>query len=159
MEEPSGDEIRKSNMETLANAHATYVEAIRKSFGEDGLKTIGKANRLHGLRLGEVGLESGGLRRGDLVSIYEFFKSAYPYFGFELTLNKNTNTELELKVTSCPWIKAFKEKGANEDICHWVCKIDEGIGQAVDAKLRMTLPKCMMRGDDYCIYRYQRMQD
>jgi hypothetical protein len=156
MAKPSADEIRRSNMITLANAHATYVEAIRKSFGKDGLKTIGEANRLHGLKLGEAGIESGDLRKGELDSIFKFFKSAFPYFGFKLTLNKVTDTELELKVTSCPWIDAFKEQGSKDDICHWVCKIDEGIGQAVDPELKMSLPKCMMRGDEYCIYRYEK---
>ena len=156
MTDPSADEIRKGNMATLANAHATYIEAVRKSFGDDGLKLIGEENRNHGLKLGEAGIESGGLRKGELASIFDFFKNAYPYFGFELSLNKNTDSELELKVTSCPWIDAFKAQGAKEDICHWVCKIDEGIGQAVDPELKMSLPKCMMRGDDYCIYRYER---
>jgi hypothetical protein len=61
---------------------------------------------------------------------------------------------MEMKVTYCPWIEGFKAKEAQSEVCEWVCKIDEGIGQAVDSDVKMTLPKCMMRGDPYCIYRY-----
>jgi hypothetical protein len=156
MTDPTADDVRRSNMATLANAHAIYIEAIRKSFGLDGLESIGEENRIHGLKLGKAAIASGDLRKGDLQSIFEFFKSAYPYFGFELSLGKSTDSEIELNVTYCPWIDAFKEQGANEDICHWVCKIDEGIGQAVDSELRMSIPKCMMRGDSHCVYLWKK---
>jgi hypothetical protein len=110
----------------------------------------------HGLRLGEAGIKSGGLRKGDLKSIFEFFDSAHPYFGFELSIGEITDKRFDLKVTYCPWIETFKARGAEEDICKWVTLMDEGIGQAVDPDVSMTIPKCMMRGDDYCIYRWEK---
>ncbi len=143
-------------MVTLASAHAIYVEAVRKSMGGKGLTTIGEANRLHGIELGKAGIKEGGLRKGDLKSIIEFFIAAHPYFGFEIELQKATDKELEMKVTYCPWIDTFKAEHAGQDICDWVTKMDEGIGQAVDPKAKMTLPKCMMRGDEYCVYRYSK---
>lgn len=143
-------------MVTLASAHAVYVEAVRKAIGQKGLAAIGEANRLHGIELGKAGIKQGGLRKGDLKSIIEFFISAHPYFGFEIQLQKATDKELEMKVTYCPWMDTFKAENAGRDICEWVTKMDEGIGQAVDPKVKMTLPKCMMRGDDSCIYRYSK---
>ena len=154
MTRPSADEVRKVCMATLADAHAVYVEAIRQTMGRKGLNAIGEANRLHGLTLGESAIQSGGLRKGDLHSIFDFFSAAHPYFGFELEVDSFTDTKLDLKVTSCPWIDAFRARGAGEDICTWVTQIDEGIGQAVDPTVRLTIPKCMMRGDHYCIYSY-----
>jgi len=141
-------------MQTLADTHVVYVEAVREALGPEGLKAIGDANRMHGLNLGESAIKAGSLRRGDLLSIFEFFDAAHPYFGFELEVENINETKLDLKVTSCPWIDSFKARNAGEDICTWVTLIDEGIGQAVDADVKLTIPKCMMRGDDYCIYRW-----
>ena len=149
---PSADEVRKTNMETLASAHAVYVETMRKHCGEEGLKAIEEANREHGLELGKAGIESGALRKGEPESIFGFFEAAHPYFGFELELTDSSKDSVEIKVHSCPWIDTFKAEGAEEDICHWVCAMDDGIGRAVDEELRLSIPKCMMRGDDYCIY-------
>ncbi|OLS31773.1 MAG: hypothetical protein ThorAB25_00750 [Candidatus Thorarchaeota archaeon AB_25] len=156
MDEPSADDVRIVGMSTVAAAHTVYVETVRKNFGKKGLEALGEANRLHGLELGEQSVKDGGLRPGDLKSIYEFFAAAHPYFGFELEINEVTDRLIDLKVTACPWIDTFRAKGANEDICHWVTKIDEGIGQAVDSSLSMSVPKCMMQGDDHCIYRYEK---
>ena len=156
MTKPSADDVRKASMVTLASAHAVYVEAVRKIAGEEGLDKLGEANRVHGLELGEDAIRAGTLRRGDLYSIYEMFDAAYPFFGFELSVLESTEDRLDLKVTYCPWLKTFRAKKAGSDICHWVTKMDEGIGQAVDPSLKMTLPKCMTRGDDYCIYRWEK---
>ena len=156
MEQPSADDVRKNSMVILSNAHAVYVETMRTQFGEKGLGALGEANRLHGIELGRNGIKEGGLRKGDLRSIYEFFVSAHPYFGFELELTKVTDSMLDMKVTSCPWIDTFKANNVGPDICYWVTKMDEGIGQAVDPELQMTIPKCMMRGDDYCIYLWEK---
>ncbi len=155
MSKPTADDVRKANMETLAAAHAVYVEAVRDFAGEEGLERIGEANRLHGLELGKAAIEAGSLREGDLRSIYEFFQAGHPFFGFELELLDVDNASLRLKVHACPWVATFKSKGAKDDICQWVCKMDEGIGQAVDPELEMAIPKCMMRGDDYCIYQWK----
>ncbi|MFX1561382.1 MAG: L-2-amino-thiazoline-4-carboxylic acid hydrolase [Promethearchaeota archaeon] len=156
MHKPSADEVRIVGMSTVAAAHTVYVETVREKFGESGLAALGEANRLHGLELGEQGVKDGGLRKGDLRSIYEFFAAAHPFFGFELEIAELNVDQIDLKVTACPWIDTFRAKGANEDICHWVTKIDEGIAQAVDPELSMTVPKCMMQGDDYCIYRWEK---
>lgn len=156
MGKPTADDVRKANMGTLASAHVVYIEAVRKLMGEEGLESVGEENRLHGIDLGEAALADGSLRKGDLLSISEMFRAAYPYFGFELSVTDHSETRLDLKVTKCPWIKTFREMRAGSDICKWVTKMDEGIGQAVDSALEMTLPKCMMRGDDYCIYRWQK---
>ncbi len=156
MEGPTPDEVRVVGMSTVASAHTIYVETVRANFGQSGLEAIGEANRLHGIELGKEGVESGALREGDLKSIYEFFAAAHPYFGFELDLIEVTDRLIDIKVTACPWIDTFKARGAKEDICHWVCKMDEGIAQAMDPELTMSIPKCMMRGDDHCIYRWEK---
>ncbi|MFQ5831687.1 MAG: L-2-amino-thiazoline-4-carboxylic acid hydrolase [Candidatus Thorarchaeota archaeon] len=153
---PSADDVRVVGMSTVASAHVVYVETVRAAFGKKGLEALAEANRLHGLELGEQGVKDGGLRKGDLNSIHDFFAAAYPYFGFVLEIADASDRLLDLKVTECPWIDTFRTKNANDDICHWVTKIDEGIGQAVDPGLRMTLPMCMMRGDDHCIYRWEK---
>ena len=156
MTNPTADQVRKASMVTVASAHAVYVEAVRRMAGEKGLEQLGEANRLHGLQLGEDAIRAGSLRRGDMMSIFEMFDAAHPYFGFDLSVLESTNSRLDIKVTKCPWIKTFKAKNAGSDICYWVCKMDEGIGQAVDSDLTMSLPKCMMRGDEYCIYRWEK---
>ncbi|MHA3964686.1 MAG: L-2-amino-thiazoline-4-carboxylic acid hydrolase [Candidatus Thorarchaeota archaeon SMTZ1-45] len=154
MEKPSADEVRAVGMSTVAAAHVVYVETVREKFGNPGLEALGEANRLHGLELGEQGVKDGGLRKGDLKSIHDFFAAAHPFFGFELELVDVTDRLVDIKVTACPWIDTFRSKGAKEDICDWVTKIDEGIAQAVDSELTMSVPKCMMRGNDHCIYRW-----
>jgi hypothetical protein len=154
MLQPSTEEVRKSCMETLADTHVVYVEAVRQILGTEGLKAISEANRLHGLNLGESALHSGNLRKSDLYSIFEFFEAAHPYFGFQLEVEDFTECKLDLKVTSCPWLDSFKARSAGEDICTWITSIDDGIGQVVDPDVKLTIPKCMMRGDDYCIYRW-----
>jgi hypothetical protein len=156
MTEPTADEVRKTTQSVVASAHTVYVETARECCGEAGLEAIAAANIIHGRELGEDAVKLGGLRRGDLKSIYEFFEAGHPYFGFELEIEEATDTKLDLKVTSCPWIDTFRARGASEDICYWVTKIDEGIGHAVDPELAMTLPMCMMRGDDHCIYRFEK---
>lgn len=156
MDEPSADDVRGVGMSTVAAAHTVYVETVRENFGKKGLEALGEANRLHGLELGEQGVKDGGLRKGDLKSVYDFFAAAHPYFGFELEIAEVNDRLIDLKVTACPWIDTFRAKGANEDICHWVTKIDEGIAQAVDSSISMSVPKCMMRGDEHCIYRFER---
>lgn len=154
MEGPSANEVRLVGMSTVAAAHTVYIETVRRNFGKKGLEALAEANRLHGLELGKQGVKDGGLRKGDLESICEFFSAAYPFFGFALEMVEVSDRKLDVRVTSCPWIDTFRAKGAKEDICNWVTKIDEGIAQAVDPELRMTVPKCMMRGDDHCIYRW-----
>ena len=156
MDEPSADEVRRANMIALASAHAIYVEAIREIAGEKGLEGVGEANRLHGLELGRNAIQSGELRMGDLSSIFDFFESAHPFFGFELEKMSESDDSLDIKVTYCPWIDTFRDEGARDDICTWVCKMDEGIGQAINSGVTMTLPMCMMRGDPYCIYHYEK---
>ena len=156
MDTPSPEEVRTVGMSTVAAAHAVYVETVREKYGQAGLKALAEANRLHGLELGKQGVKDGGLKKGDLKSIHEFFEAAYPFFGFELELVDISDKHIEVKVTACPWIETFRAKGANEDICLWVTKIDEGIAQAVDPELSMTVPKCMMRGDDHCIYHWSK---
>ena len=141
-------------MNTLADAHAIYVEAIRSLMGDEGLKAISEVNRLHGLELGKAGIEQRTLRKGDFRSIFEFFDGGRPYFGFDLSIGALTDKRFDLKVTSCPWIESFKARGAGSDLCEYVTKIDEGIGQVVDPDVSMSIPKCMMRGDDHCIYRW-----
>ena len=153
---PSADDVRRASMTTLAETHTVYVETVRKSWGEEGLRILGEANRLHGLELGKAAVEQGGLRLGDYKSLFEFFDGAHPYFGFELSISGMTDKSFDLKVTYCPWLDGFRGKGASPDICEWVTKIDEGIGQAVDPEFRMIIPKCMMRGDDHCIYRWEK---
>ena len=153
---PSADDVRRASMTTLAETHAIYVESVRSLMGQEGLKAIGEANRLHGLELGRAAVEQGNLRVGDYKSIFEFFDGGRPYFGFELSIGDMTDRRFDLKVTYCPWFEGFKGKGAGSDVCEWVTKIDEGIGQVVDPEFRMTIPKCMMRGDDHCIYRWEK---
>ena len=141
-------------MSTVAAAHAVYVETVRQNFGEKGLDALAEGNRLHGLELGMQGVKDGGLRKDDLKSIHEFFAAAHPFFGFEVELEDVSENQIDVRVTVCPWIETFRAKGAKEDICHWVTKIDEGIAQAVNPNLKMNIPMCMMRGDDHCIYRW-----
>ncbi|MGQ4912251.1 MAG: L-2-amino-thiazoline-4-carboxylic acid hydrolase [Candidatus Thorarchaeota archaeon] len=159
MAKPSAESVRKENMITLASAHAVYIETARRLAGQKGLEAVGEANRLHGLELGEEAVRAGYMRKGDLHSLFEMFDGSRPYFGFELSVIKSTDDVLEMKVTYCPWIETFKKKGAGKDICTWLCKMDEGIGQAVDPTVRMTLLKCMMRGDEFCIYRWEKHAD
>ncbi len=156
MSNPSADDVRRANMNTLADTHVIYVEAIRRLTGDKGLKAISEANRLHGLELGKTGIKQGTLKKGDLLSIFQFFDGAHPFFGFKLSIGDQTDKRFDLKVTYCPWLESFKARGAGSDICQYVTKIDEGIGQAVDPDVKLSIPKCMMRGDDHCIYRWEK---
>lgn len=156
MDEPTADDVRKTNMVTLASAHVVYIETFRKVLGKEGLEAIGAENRLHGVSLGKAALAGGSLRKDDLMSIFEMFRDSHPYLGFELSVSYHDENRLDLKVTKCPWIETFKSMNAADDICKWVTKMDEGIALVVDPSLKMTLPKCMMRGDNHCIYRWQK---
>ncbi|MHA1908530.1 MAG: hypothetical protein ACW98Y_14610, partial [Candidatus Thorarchaeota archaeon] len=104
MNKPSADEVRKNSMFVLASAHAVYVENAREYGGQDALKALGEANRIHGIELGKQGIQDGGLRKGELRSIFDFFIGGHPFFGFNIELITDKPDEMEMKVTYCPWI-------------------------------------------------------
>jgi hypothetical protein len=71
-------------------------------------------------------------------------------------VSQKTNKVFEIRATECLAAKLFREMKA-EDIgypifCHPWC--DNPISQAFNPKIRGTLPKSLMKGDDVCIARF-----
>jgi hypothetical protein len=71
-------------------------------------------------------------------------------------ISKKTDKIFEIRVTECLAAKLFREMNA-EDIgypifCHPWC--DNPISQAFNPKIRGTLPKSLMKGDNVCIARF-----
>jgi hypothetical protein len=60
-----------------------------------------------------------------------------------------------IKVTRCPYVKTWKALGILEsvpDLCDLLTHGDEGVSSVFNPQLHLTLPKCMSKGDAYCIY-------
>jgi hypothetical protein len=67
----------------------------------------------------------------------------------------------DLKVNSCPYVKTWKETGIIArcpDLCDLLTEGDNGVSSIFTQNHRMTLTKCMTKGDPYCIYSWRELK-
>lgn len=93
-------------------------------------------------------------------------KIAYPAKGaefsgvgvFDIEHLKLDDKSFAMKVTRCPYIETWKTVGVIDSVpnlCDMLTEGDNAIGMVFNPRLRMTLTKCMTRGDSYCIYSWK----
>ena len=84
----------------------------------------------------------------------KFFLS--PFFSHVLTFTIVEDTEkvFEKKITECLFAKTFREANASDIGYATQCYGDYGHAEGFNPKIRLTLTKTLMQGDDYCNHRW-----
>lgn len=70
------------------------------------------------------------------------------------TFVEDTEKALEWKITECLFAKTFREANASDIGYATQCYGDLGHGEALAPKIRFTLTKTLMQGQDCCNHRY-----
>ena len=74
---------------------------------------------------------------------------------FDYDHEKLDDKNFAIRVTRCPYVKTWKTLGILDsvpDLCDLLTHGDEGVSSVFNPKLRLSIPKCMSKGDPYCIY-------
>jgi len=137
--EKYGDEGRKIIKKAVYEACKWETEKTVKelSITEKGTKALAK-----------YGYPAKGSRVGD-VGVYD------------LEHAKLDDKNFDLKVNYCPYAKTWKALGIVDrvpDLCDLLTEGDNGVSIAFAPKLRMTLTKCVTKGDPYCIYSWKEVK-
>ena len=91
-----------------------------------------------------------------LAELYRSIMSTAPYDkAFTCEVAQQSDTVLELKFTECLPAKVLRSMGATDIGCALECSGGEGVARTFNPKMRFTNPMNMMRGDAYCIERYE----
>jgi len=155
---------KQSVIEQFSSIVGLLVKEVIAEFGDQGRKVLEKACLESGKYTAQRFMESKGIKeRGT----YALAKYIYPVSNSELTwvdeFGKFTHLRLDdkhfsFKVTKCPYLRHYRAVGALPDIpyiCDVVCRADDGVGKTFNPRLQFSLPKCMARGDEYCIYQWE----
>jgi len=74
---------------------------------------------------------------------------------FDYERMKLDDKNFAIKVTRCPYVKTWKALGILDsvpDLCDLLTHGDEGVSSVFNPQLRLSLLKCMSKGDAYCVY-------
>jgi len=80
---------------------------------------------------------------------------------FDYDHAKLDDKSFAIKVTNCPYVKTWKALGILDsvpDLCNLLTHGDEGVSSVFNPRLRLTLTKCMSKGDPYCIYLWKEVE-
>lgn len=146
----------------LKYANETYVpifQTLANNIGRDKfLEMVKKASAENIAQI--VPIMAKDLAKRDLAAFAEMMTNMVNSFPNNKMLtyqvSQKTDKIFEITATECLAAKLFREMKA-EDIgypifCHPWC--DNPISQAFNHKIRGTLPKSLMKGDDVCIARF-----
>lgn len=79
---------------------------------------------------------------------------------FEMDVLESTDDKLYIDFHYCPLVKAWQKAGCTDEQIALLCDIamcgDHGIGEQYSSKL--SLPKCIAKGDDVCSLRYDKIK-
>jgi hypothetical protein len=59
------------------------------------------------------------------------------------------------KATNCIWVQAYREMDAMDIGFLWECTSDFTMAKVLSSDVKLEMPKCMMLGDDECIWGYK----
>jgi hypothetical protein len=156
------EHLLESTMEMWGAMVGMIIKGIVEKYGDEGRKIIKdavfKACRWQTKKtLGKSGITQKGTK-----ALADF---GYPdvtqsreigdHGVFDYKRVKLDDKNFAIKVTRCPYLKTWKALNILEsvpDLCDLLTHGDEGVSSVFNPKLRLTLPKCMSKGDAYCIY-------
>lgn len=72
---------------------------------------------------------------------------------------KSTETQLDYNVTRCRAAEFYRSQGLEELGYLFVCKLDDSVMPALDAKLSFVRDQTLMQGATHCTFRFTRPQD
>jgi hypothetical protein len=157
------EDALQSTMEMLGAMIGMIVKEVVEKFGDDGRKIIKnavfKACKWQTEKtLNEMGITDRGTRALAKFGYPEKESIIGDINAYKIKHLKVTDKNFVIKVTYCPYVKAWKALGiidAVPDLCDILTEGDNGVSVVFNPRLRMTLKKCMTRGDPYCVYSWE----
>ena len=156
------ERLLESTMEMWGAMVGMIIKGVVEKYGDEGRKIVKdavfKACRWQTEKtLGKTGVAQKGTKAladygyPDVTQSREIGDHGV----FDYKRIKLDDKNFAIKVTRCPYLKTWKALGILEsvpDLCDLLTHGDEGVSSVFNPNLRLTLPKCMSKGDDYCIY-------
>ncbi len=131
-------------MNSLANqvGKERFIEMLQKATSEAAVRTIEDAYRSQPKR--------------DLATYLADLKKPSPLYTHALTFEvvKDTEKEVEVRVTECLWARTFRQANAADIGYSMICHGDIAATKAYNPKIVMTRAKILMKGDDECRFRW-----
>lgn len=152
----TGEEVRKKLWVNQAAVLGFLVNTIVKKFGDEGREAFIEAARNAGFFLASTYLKQQKIKESGTRDFAQFISSGSD---FKLETIELTDKRWLVKVTYCPLLETWKAMGALSEICDLICTADEGMAQAFNPKLSLTLQKTMCRGDPYCLYLFEEKKE
>ena len=160
------EKLLQSTMEMWGAIVGMIIKGIVEKFGDEGRKVVKKAVFEACKWQTEKTLDEMGITERGTKALAKF---AYPAKGskigdvgvFDIKHVKLDDKSFVMKVTHCPYVKTWKTLRIIDsvpDLCDLLTEGDNGVGIVFNPRLRMTLTKCMMRGDPYCIYSWKEVE-
>lgn len=156
------ERLLESTMEMWGAMVGMIIKGVVEKYGDEGRKIVKDAvfkacSWQTEKTLGKTGVAQKGTKAladygyPDLTQSREIGDHGV----FDYKRIKLDDKNFAIKVTRCPYLKTWKALGILEsvpDLCDLLTHGDEGVSSVFNPKLRLTLPKCMSKGDAYCIY-------
>jgi predicted hydrocarbon binding protein len=159
------DDLQKESIiEQFSSIVGLLAKGVIERFGDEGRKVVENACLESGKYVARRYIESRGLEERGTTALA---KHIYPIADSNLTwvdeFGKFTYLTLDdkhfaFKVEKCPYLTHYRALGvlpAMPHICDIVCQADAGVGKVFNPKLNFSLPKCMAKGDEYCVYEWK----
>ncbi len=147
-------------MERLFAGFLGFVsKLIIEKHGEEGRQLIYDAMKKTGEYMAESYLNANKDAKKGLDGIIE-------YYGLEtlpetMKLLERTESKYKLKISDCAYLKVWRDIDilpVVPDICDMIAAFDDVVTGIFDPKIRLATPKAMGKGDDCCIYYYEKSE-
>lgn len=154
-----------STKEMWAAMAANIVADVVEKYGDEGRRIVKKAvfdacRWQTEKRLKEAGITERGVKA--------LAEHGYPAKGahigdhgvYDMEHAHLDEHRFDLKVNCCPYVKTWKEAGIIDrcpDLCDLLTEGDQGVSDVFAPRLRLSLTKCMSKGDPYCIYSWKEL--
>jgi hypothetical protein len=155
-----------STMEMWAAMVGSIIAGVVEKYGEGAKKVVSKAvYDACKWETEKTAKELGVSQKGTKI----LAKYGYPAKGsrvgdvgvYDLEHAKLEDKRFDLKVNFCPYAKTWKDLGIIDrvpDLCDMLTEGDNGVSVVFAPDLRMTLTKCITKGDPYCIYSWREIK-
>jgi len=155
-----------STKEMWAAMAGSIVADVVEKYGDEGRKIVKKAVFDACKWQTEKRLKEAGItERGMMALANEGYPVKGAHIGdhgvFDMEHAHLDQKHFDLKVNFCPYVKTWKETGIINrcpDLCDLLTEGDNGVSFVFTPKHRMTLTKCMTKGDPYCIYSWREVK-
>lgn len=134
------------------------LKNFEEQLGKDKLYALIK-NAQKDMAVQNVELMKGDLPDRSMKSLTQMMEgvmSVPPYSETHTTeFTEKTDTALEMKYSRCIYSELFKKMDATELGYVCICSPSKDFATAFNPKMEFKNPKNMMKGDDYCIERFE----